>query len=168
MAAELRRLRQGLNALTAFAQPVDRALAAQHLTPEMQACFARLRRSEQLHSLRVLRALLAGGEVSPALAVAALLHDVGKTRWPFPLWQRVLVVLLPRLAPRLAERLAQGSEADPLARPFILCERHPVWGAAMARAAGADERTVRLIERHAQPPGDDHELARLRAADERH
>lgn len=163
----LRRLRQGLNALTAFAQPVDHALAAQHLTPQLQHCFARLRRSEQLHSLRVLRALQAEGEVSPALAAAALLHDLGKTRWPFPLWQRVLVVLLPRLAPRMAARLSQGSESDPLARPFILCEQHPARGAEMARAAGADERVVRLIARHAQAPGDDVELARLRAADER-
>ena len=163
----LRRLRQGLNAILAFAQPVDHALAAQHLTPQLQQCFARLRRSEQLHSLRVLRALQAGGAVSPPLAVAALLHDVGKTRWPFPLWQRVLVVLLPRLAPTLADRLARGAETDPLARPFLLRERHPAWGAAMARAAGADERAVWLIEHHAQTPDDDAELARLPAADER-
>lgn len=163
----LRRLRQGLNALLAFAQPVDRALVARTLTPELQACFGRLRRSEQLHSLRVLRALQAGGEVGPELAVAALLHDVGKTRWPFPLWQRVLVVLLPRLAPGLAGRLARADDANALARPFILCERHAAWGAQLARAAGASERSVWLIARHAQAPGDDNDLARLRAADER-
>ena len=163
----LRRLRQGLNALLAFAQPVDHALVAQHLTPALQDCFVRLRRSEQLHSLRVLRALQAQGTVPPELATAALLHDVGKTRWPFPLWGRVLVVLLPLLAPELAARLAHGDEANPLARPFIIEQQHPAWGAQLARAAGADERAVALIERHAQPPGDDELLARLRHADER-
>ena len=162
----LRRLRQGLNALLAFAQPVDYALVAQHLTPALQDCFALLRRSEQLHSLRVLRALQAQGAVPPELAAAALLHDVGKTRWPFPLWQRVLVVLLPLLAPALAARLARGDEANLLARPFIIEEQHPAWGAQLARAAGADERVAALIEHHAQPPGDDELLARLRYADE--
>ena len=162
-----RRLRQGLNALLAFAQPVDRARVARHLTPELQQCFMRLRRSEQLHSLRVLRALQAEGAAGPDLAVAALLHDLGKTRWPFPLWQRALVVLLPALAPALARRLARGSENDPLARPFLLCEQHPAWGARMARAAGASERAAWLIENHAGGAGHDDELARLRAADER-
>ena len=162
-----RRLRQGLNALLAFAQPVDRAQAARHLTPALQQCFTRLRRSEQLHSLRVLRALQAESAVGPDLAVAALLHDVGKTRWPFPLWQRVLVVVVPALAPTLAKRLARGRETDLLARPFLLCEQHPAWGARMARAAGASERTAWLIENHAGGAGDDPELARLRAADER-
>ncbi len=163
----LRRLRQGLNALLAFAQPVDHAFVAQHLTPELQDCFTLLRRSEQLHSLRVLRALQEQGTVPPELAAAALLHDVGKTRWPFPLWQRVLVVLLPPLAPSLAASLARGDVANPLARPFIIEHQHPAWGAQLARAAGADERVVVLIERHAQPPGDDELLARLRHADER-
>ncbi|MCE2488392.1 MAG: hypothetical protein J4G17_00255 [Anaerolineae bacterium] len=162
-----RRLRQGLHALMAFAQPIDRAQVARHLSPELQQCFGRLRRSEQLHSLRVLRALQAEGEVTPDLAVAALLHDVGKTRWPFPLWQRVLVVLLPRLAPALAGRLARGSETDPLARPFLLSEQHPAWGAQLARAAGASERATWLIGQHAGDAGDDFDLARLRAADER-
>ena len=109
----------------------------------------------------------AQGAVPPELAAAALMHDVGKTRWPFPLWQRVLVVLLPLLAPGLAARLARGDEANPLARPFIIEQQHPAWGAQLARAAGADERVVALIERHAQPPGDDELLTRLRHADER-
>ncbi|MCY4023435.1 MAG: HD domain-containing protein [Anaerolineaceae bacterium] len=162
-----RRLRQGLNALLAFSRPVDQALAERHLSPELQQCFGRLRRSEQLHSLRVLRALQAEDSPGPDLAVAALLHDLGKTRWPFPLWQRVLVVVLPRLAPALARRLARGSEADPLVRPFLLHEQHPAWGARMARAAGASERAAWLIENHEGKAVDDEELARLRAADER-
>jgi len=162
-----RRLRQGLNALLAFARPVDQALAERHLSPELQQCFERLRRSEQLHSLRVLRALQAEGAAGPDLAVAALLHDLGKTRWPFPLWQRVLVVLLPALAPALARRLSRGRESDLLARPFLLHEQHPAWGGRMARAAGASERAAWLIENHAEGADDDADLARLRAADER-
>lgn len=153
--------------MLAGARPVDHALVARHLTPAQQRCFARLRRSEQQHSLRVLRALQAQGEVPPALAVAALLHDVGKTRWPFPLWQRVLVVLLPALAPGLARRLARGDTRNPLARALQLQRQHAAWGAQLARAAGADERSVALIAQHTRPAGDDALLARLRAADER-
>ncbi|MBN2470157.1 MAG: hypothetical protein JXN59_05470, partial [Anaerolineae bacterium] len=87
------RLRQGLRALTAWSRPVDFARAEAVLSPAEMALFRRLRRSEQLHSLRVLGAVQAAGESNPALLVAALLHDVGKTVGPFTLPERVLVVL---------------------------------------------------------------------------
>ncbi len=94
----LRRLLQGLHALFAFAQPISLDLAARYLSPEQLRLFGQMRRGEQLHSLRVLRDVLRDAE-SPDLAVAALLHDVGKTRYPLALWQKTLPVLVRPLFP---------------------------------------------------------------------
>ena len=164
------RLRQGLRALFAWAQPVDFDLAASLLAPPLLALFRQMRRSEQLHSLNVLRTLQGWGYADPPLLVAALLHDVGKSRTPFHLWDRVLVVLVRAAAPRFAYRLGQGRLSG-LARPFVISYRHPAWSADMVAAAGADSVTVALIREHARyldsEPRNDHErlLTALQDAD---
>lgn len=169
------RLRQGIRALLAFSQPVDYALAEQYLTtPALMACFQAMRRSEQLHSLNVLRDLLAesSNPIPLDLAIAALLHDCGKSRYAFPTWQKTLVVLVRAGAPGLFERLSAGREQDWLARPFVLSVHHPAWSAELVAAAGASERALWLIAHHADPLAqweahpDYALLARLRVADD--
>lgn len=172
-----RRLRQGLRALTAGLHPVDTALAASMLSPAELALFARLRRSEQIHSLNVLRGVLAAGEDDPDLRVAALLHDVGKTLAPFTLPERVLVVLVRKLAPTLYERWAQpdpdGEPPRGWRRPFAISRCHPAWSARLMAGAGCAPRAVELARRHqehlAAPPRDETErlLLVLQAADDR-
>src|SRR5262245_53175210 len=103
----MRRLRQGIRALLAWARPVNFDRASNVLSPELLSLFRQMRRSEQQHSLNVLRTLQGWGYNDPALLTAALLHDVGKTRAPFHLWDRVLVVLTRAAAPALATRLGQ-------------------------------------------------------------
>jgi hypothetical protein len=147
--AAAQRLRQGIRALLAFSQPIDTALAADYLSPALMTCFERMRRSEQLHSLNVLRDILAQGSTSSDLAIAALLHDVGKSRYPFPTWQKTLVVLTRTFAPRLFERLSRGDEKIFWQRPFVLSEHHPAWSAQMIAAAGAPERAIWLVAHHA-------------------
>lgn len=167
------RLQQGLRALGAGVMPVDDALAAQYLSPSLYALYRRLRRSERAHSLRVLRDLVAAGHTEPDLLAAALLHDVGKTRYPFPLWEKVLVVLVKALAPRLYRRWG-SSVSEGWRRPFAISVQHPVWGADMALRAGSSSRTATLIRYHAEAPPDDlpketaRLLALLQAADNRH
>ncbi len=143
------RIQQGLRALFAFSQSVDRDLAAQYLSPELLACFDQMRRSEQLHSLAVLRTLREEGFVPDDLGVAALLHDVGKSRYPFPVWQKTLVVLTRQFAPRWFERLSAGPTSNRLCRPFVLSVHHPAWSAAIVQAAGASDRARWLIAHHA-------------------
>ena len=147
--AAVQRIRQGVRALLAFSQPVDDALAASYLSPGLLALFRQMRRSEQLHSLHVLRSVLAQGSTPDDLAVAALLHDAGKSRYPFPVWQKTLVVLVRAFAPALFRRLSAGDERHFWARPFIISTRHPQWSAELAGAAGAAERAVWLIAHHA-------------------
>jgi len=166
------RLRQGLRALSAWARPVDTALAEAVLTnPMLLALFHTMRRSEQQHSLNVLRTLQERGYDHPSLMVAALLHDVGKSRAPFHLWDRVIVVLAKAIVP---DRVRRWGQAAPTGwrRPFAVSIQHPKWSAELAEKAGADPLAIELIARHADHL--DHQpetlteklLAALQAADD--
>ncbi len=120
------------------------------LTPEEQALFRRFRPGDQHHSWRVFHLLRSAGHQERPLLAAALLHDIGKTRVPLSLADRVLIVLSGRLGPSRLARWGQGTPAG-WRRPFAVKQQHPLWGAAMAVAAGSDPETVSLIRRHQSP-----------------
>ncbi len=165
------RIRQGLVALTAFAHRVDWEAAAEVLTAEQLALFRRMRRSEQLHSLRVMKTLRTQGHDHPDLLTAALLHDVGKSRYPLTLPERTLVVLVRRLAPRLAARWGAGQPRG-WRRAFVIARQHPLWSAEDMLAAGTSPLAAMLARRHQErldnPPQSEEErlLRLLQAADE--
>lgn len=167
------RVRQGVRALLAFSRPVDDALAARYLTPEQMALFKAMLRVEQQHSLNVLRAVLRQQADTPHdLAVAALLHDAGKARYPLAVWQKTLTVLVRALLPGQYGRLSRGDPRHPIARPFVVSACHAAWGAELLAATGASETAVWLVRQHADPLAAwaDHPcvglLARLKAADD--
>ncbi|MDZ4768570.1 MAG: hypothetical protein SGJ24_05535 [Chloroflexota bacterium] len=142
------RLRQGARALVGFARPVDVDLAAGTLTPDLLVLFRRLKRVEQLHSLNVLRALLRQRDaVTSDLAVAALLHDVGKACYPLALWQKVIAVLVRKVLPSRAGHWSDG-EARGWRRPFVVYAHHPIWSADLMRAAGAADGAIWLAAHH--------------------
>jgi putative nucleotidyltransferase with HDIG domain len=89
---------------------------------------------------RILRQLGADEE----LVVAGILHDAAKPANTL-LWHRVAGVLL-EFTPRVRARLASGDST--LARYLDHARR----GAELARADGASERVVGLIERHHRRP----------------
>ncbi len=175
MSAATYRLMQGVRALTAFARPLDDTPARQCLTPAQLALFKRLNRSEQLHSLAVLRAVYAQADSTPrALAAAALLHDVGKARYPLRVWQKTVVVLVRKFARPLYTRWTQGDPTHLWTRGFVVNAQHPAWGAQMVAEAEGDALLVWLIAHHADPL-DRHAahphvglLRRLKAADDAH
>jgi hypothetical protein len=166
------RISQALRALVAFSQPVEREVAAQYLSPELLALFDGMRRSEQLHGLNVLRSVLAQGQTPRDLAVAALLHDVGKTRYTVRIWQKTLAVAVQTLAPGLYARLSQGDPAQWWLRPFAVKAQHPVWGAEMLARAGTSDTAVWLVAHHQDEPTQwtnhpsFHLLQRLQQADD--
>lgn len=141
------RLRQGARALLVWVRPVDAHAADAYLTPPLQVLFRQMRPAEQQHSLNVLRTLIERGKSDPSLLIAALLHDVGKSRAPYWLWERVIVVLARKIVPG---RVSQWGEGVPVGwrRPFVISKQHPAWSAEMAAAAGADPLSVELIARH--------------------
>ncbi len=144
------RIQQGVRALFAFTQPVDFDLAAHYLSPELLNYFQQMRRSEQLHSLNVLRGVLAQDNTTPDdLAIAALLHDLGKSRYPFPVWDKTLVVLVRAFYRPLFDRWSRGNPRRFWQRPFVVSSQHPRWSADMLQPLGISERAVWLIRHHA-------------------
>jgi hypothetical protein len=141
------RLRQGLRAIFALASPVDYEAAAEVLSPSLMRLFRRMSRSEQLHSLRVMRTLSAQGHADPDLLAAALLHDCGKSRYRFALPERVTVVLVKKLAPASFARWSMG-EPRGWRRPFVIAARHPQWSAEDMESAGASMLAAALARRH--------------------
>ncbi len=163
---------QGVRAIFAFALPVDEQAAAGVLSPELFDLFHRMRRSEQIHSLRMMKALCGAGHDQPDLLVAALLHDVGKSRHQLTLIDRVLIVLVKYGAPKV---FAQWSAGDPVGarRRYVIGAKHAEWSAEDMLAAGASELAATLARRHMDEIGtaaseEDRLLLLLMQADEEH
>jgi putative nucleotidyltransferase with HDIG domain len=117
------------------------------LNPAELALFSQFSANDRWHSVRVLRLVRAAGGDEPALYKAALLHDIGKTRVPLTIIDRIVVVLGSRLWPKQTIVWGNG-EAQGWRRPFVVKAQHPAWGAEMAAAAGSDLLTITLIQRH--------------------
>lgn len=143
------RLHQGVKALFAFAQPVEWTLAERYLKPSLLELFRQMNRDEQLHSLAVLRDVLAQGLTPDELAVAALLHDLGKSCYPIGVWQKTFAVIVRAIAPKRYYQWSLGNPLNLWERPFVVYEQHPAWGANMVRDAGASEAVCWLIREHA-------------------
>jgi predicted hydrolase (HD superfamily) len=147
------RTRQFWQAISTSSSQEDMELAAEILTPSQLELFQQLHRSEQNHSLRVLKELRSQGEDNIDLQAAALLHDIGKTKVPLRLWERVLVVIARAICPGCVKKWGAAGENDPLEelgwrRAFVVAEMHPVWGAELVSQSGASELAAALVARH--------------------
>lgn len=168
----VQRIRQGVRVLFAFTNEVDCKLAESYLDAGQMQLFEQMQRSEQLHSLNVLRAILDQGPAPHDLAVAALLHDVGKIRYPLDLGQKTLAVLTREGAPALYHRLSAYDPRNWFYCTFVVAEKHPAWGAEIVAKTHTTERVRWLVAHHADPlywwRGHPHHdlLKRLQAADD--
>jgi hypothetical protein len=173
------RLRQFWSALSAAPSAGELDKVRSLLTPPQMALFLRMHRSEQAHSIQVMGAVFhtsngIQAESRQDLLRAALLHDVGKSRYPVRIWERVLIVLskvfLPGMVKRWGESAAEGSGLG-WRRAFVVSQQHPAWGAQMAAEAGASSLVSTLIRRHQDPRSNSSEgledclLQMLQAAD---
>jgi hypothetical protein len=141
------RARQFWRALTAAPDAESLRRARSILSPELWVLFSSLRPSEQAHSLSVFRQLIEENETDADLLTAALLHDVGKSRYPLPLWERMAIVLGRNAFPEQARRWGRAKPSG-WRRPFVIAEQHAGWGGEMAAQAGASEMVQSLIRRH--------------------
>ncbi|HKZ69783.1 MAG TPA: HDIG domain-containing protein [Anaerolineales bacterium] len=119
------------------------------LTPALFDVFCKLNPAERHHAYCVRQTLAAQGQADPDLLTAALLHDVGKSRMPLAVWEKVTIVLGNRFARPTVT--AWGNDTGPATwwrRPFVNYHQHPGWGAEMIEAGGGNPRVVELVRRH--------------------
>lgn len=173
----LYRLRQFWRGLWATVAEIDLTVASAVLSPAALTLFRQLPPDGQRHSLNVLASVQASGPQDPDLAVAALLHDVGKIATDqagirLTLWWRGPLVLLTACAPGLIARWAAPEPTAGWRYLLYVHQHHPAIGAAMAASAGCSAQACWLVEHHqtSAPPGATaHQLAllrRLQAADD--
>lgn len=117
------------------------------LSSQEYALFLSMSPGDQEHGLRVWRALCSSGRCPPALAKAALLHDVGKAGCGLGPLGRSLCVVLRRLAPRLLASLAEEGSAWWGSR-FRAYLDHAAIGAGRCALAGSPAETVALVRYH--------------------
>jgi len=120
------------------------------LSPEQLELFFQLPVSDQNHSYRVYRCLIESGEDNSELLQAALLHDLGKVKFPLKSSERAVAVLTMGFLPRLADRWAAGKPKG-IRKSLVVYYNHPDWGAALAEQAGCSPLTVWLIRNHESP-----------------
>ena len=176
MAAVIGRIGQGLRAMFAFALPVDDAVVREVLTPDLYRLFQRMTRSEQIHSIRVMKTLRAHGYDQPDLLTAALLHDVGKSRYGMTLPERVIASLIHKASHSTYKYYRDATHLKPSGwrRALVIAAQHPSWSAEDMESAGASQVAVSLARRHADriegtpQTEEDRLLAALQAADDLH
>ena len=130
--------------------PEDLQLVEEILSPPLMALFLRQSAGEQVHSISILRRIGEQGQAHEDLLLAALLHDVGKSRYPLSLWERALIVMVKSLFPERVKDWGSG-ELRGWNKPFIVAEQHAAWGAKMVEQTGASPLAVELIRRHQEP-----------------
>lgn len=173
------RSRQFWQAFSSHAAQQDDELLKSILSEDQIELFRRMQKSEQVHSLLVLEALIDQGEQDPDLLSAALLHDVGKSRIPLRIWERVMIVIVQFICRDCVYRW--GSINTELLKSnygwrkaFVVSAQHPKWGAEMAAMCGVAPGAIALIARHQDQippkPGsrEDELLQKLQAVDDNH
>jgi hypothetical protein len=147
------RVRQFFQGLNAQVSATERQMVAQILPEAAVALFLRMPRDAQRHSLNVLYTLQAVGHLEADLAVAALLHDVGKVAADdagvrLGLWLRGPLVILEALAPQTVDKLAAAHPQQGWRYALYVQRAHPQIGAAWASQAGCTPGACWLIEHH--------------------
>jgi len=147
------RIRQFWHYLGWAFTPPDLEKAGSILNPKQMALFNQMQTTEKHHCLNVLSKLLRAGETQSDLLVAALLHDVGKVKFPLRLWERVWVVLGKTFLPYQVKTWEAGppTRKSRLKKSFAITAQHPMWGAEMAAEAGNSSLATALIRRHQEP-----------------
>ena len=172
----LYRVRQFLLAITSRVTASDRAFIGKYLTIPEAALFYELPRDEQRHSIVVAKKMLSvvrspSADVEErALAKVGLLHDIGKSAIRLGILDRALLVLLKNFAPSLYGRFAlAGSREGTFGffRKVHVHKEHARLSGILLRAAGTEERVVKLVELHDKRPeeSDPTELILLRRVD---
>lgn len=133
----------------------DTELARERLEPPAFATFQRMPPTDRRHAARLCRRVLELRPGDDDLAVAALLHDIGKLdrtgHGRVRLAHRVLHILLPSIAPGIWRMVSARPGRGPW-HGFYLLRHHAELSATWARQLGISARACALIAAHENGP----------------
>lgn len=173
------RLKQFCSALTAEVRDEELRMVRTILTAEEYQLFLGMSIPNQRHVLNVAAtaAVLAAGQEAgvnlPLLQRASLLHDVGRQSEDMSTADKVLAVLLDKVAPNWAKAWGQagrGGRYNNIRHAIYVYYHHAERSAEALREIGAEEALIKIVRLHHEEPaaGDPVELAVLRRADALH
>ena len=164
-----------ISALTARITEADRQFIGQHLLPGEAALFWQMNLPDQRHALNVAYTALElaaqeRGINQDLLLKCALLHDVGKVKGDVSTADKIITVILDKIAPdwvRKWGRSGRGGKIANLRHAVHTYYHHAARGAAMLSAAGVAAEITGIVARHHEAPADGEppELRLLRTAD---
>jgi putative nucleotidyltransferase with HDIG domain len=170
-----KRVKQVIAALTARITEQDRCFIIHYLDAAQAKLFWQMNLPDQRHALNVAYTALELATIDctvdqELLTKCALLHDVGKIKGDVSTADKIITVILDKVAPcwvRQWGRLGRGSKVANLRHAIYIYYNHAARGAAMLRELGAPELMAEIVSRHHQAPttGEPAELQILRTAD---
>ena len=172
-----KRAKQFFSALQAEVNRLDIAFLRKHLDKPEQILFYRMTLPDQRHGLDTTYSLEQQTKGinwvdKESLVKVGLFHDVGKSITKFPIWGRIMVVVLNKINKRITNYLARFGENPKSFSLFRLCyvhEHHSTLGADLLKElSGNHDRVAKIIALHHNPPqiNEPRELPLLRLADE--
>ncbi|MBT3241052.1 MAG: HD domain-containing protein [Chloroflexi bacterium] len=141
------RINQFLLALLAKPGKKDLVFVSSILNSEQFGLFKKFQASEQFHAIAVCRQILEQVDNDEDLLTAALLHDIGKIRYPLNIFDRIMIVLGNKLFPNQI-KIWGKNEPKGFFKAFVVSEMHPKWGAEMVKKTNASPMVLSLILRH--------------------
>ncbi len=142
------RIQQFFKSLFVTKAMVDMEFVREHLTSAQEGVFLRMQAYDRYHSVLFAKTLITNVyRVQEDLIVAALLHDVGKSRYPINSFHRMGAVVARKFAPALMEK-EDNQEVTFLNRTVLVSNHHAEWSEEMARIAGVSELTAWIIAHH--------------------
>jgi hypothetical protein len=142
------RIQQFFRALNVSTSKIDFQGLDSILSSDQIELFQQMHPFDQEHCYRVYERLIRDGNDHPDLLVAALLHDVGKSKVRIWIWERVIIVIGNPFIKSFWVRFNKNHKCSWFSKLFMVSEFHPDWGAEKAEEAGASPLVVDLIRRH--------------------
>lgn len=142
------RIQQFFKSVFVTKSMVDMAYVRDHLTPGQEGLFLRMQAYDRYHSVLFAKTLQSSVyRVPEDLIIAALLHDVGKSRYPINSFHRMMAVIVNKFAPQWMEK-ASLEKMTFFNRTFLVAKHHAQWSEEMVRSVGVSERSAWVIAHH--------------------